>query len=153
MSSTKTGSHPAASSIAWTLTRRIGMVLVLALAFFLSATITIYTLFRIGDTRVPDVIGKPEAEAQKLAEKAGLKVKVTHRNDAAPADTVIETRPGPNASVKKDSTLSIVVSTGPAKSENQLPVSSSRFLVSTSRPPIDFLPAPLAGSSGPETGN
>src|SRR5437016_3343212 len=70
MSSTNTGSHPAASSIAWTITRRLGMVIVLALAFFLSATLTIYTLFRIGDTRVPDVIGKPEAEAQKLVEKA-----------------------------------------------------------------------------------
>lgn len=105
------------------------MVIALALAFFLSATITIYTLFRIGDTRVPDIIGKPEAEAQKLAEKAGLKVKVTRRNDAAPADTVIETRPGPNASVKKDSTVSIVVSAGPAKS--QLPVPSPQLLGSS----------------------
>ena len=108
------------------------MVIALALAFFLSATITIYTLFRIGDTRVPDIIGKPEVEAQKLAEKAGLKVKVTRRNDAAPADTVIETRPGPNASVKKDSTLSIVVSAGPAKSENRFQVPGSWFLVSYS---------------------
>ena len=122
MSSTKTGNHPAARSIAWTLTRRLGMVIALALAFFLSATITIYTLFRIGDTHVPDIVGKPEAEAQKLAEKAGLKVKVTRRNDAAPADIVIETRPGPNASVKKDSTVSIVVSAGPATSENHFPV-------------------------------
>src|SRR5436305_1843780 len=129
MSSTNTGSHPAASSIAWTITRRLGMVIVLALAFFLSATLTIYTLFRIGDTRVPDVIGKPEAEAQKLVEKAGLKVKVTRRNDTAPVDTVIETRPGPNASVKKDSTLSIVVSAGPAKSENRFLVPGSSFLV------------------------
>src|ERR1044071_8793650 len=107
MSSSSTGNHPAASSIAWTLTRRLGMVIALALAFFLSATITIYTLFRIGDTRVPDIIGKPEAEAQKLAEKADLKVKITRRNDAAPADTVIETRPRPNAFVKEDSTLRI----------------------------------------------
>ena len=125
MSTSTTGNHPAARSIAWTLTRRIGMVIVLALAFFLSATITIYTLFRIGDTRVPDCIGKPEAEAQKLAEHAGLKVKVTRRNDAAPADTVIETRPGPNASVKKDSTVTIIVSAGPAKSENRFPVPGS----------------------------
>jgi hypothetical protein len=129
MSSPTTGNHPAARSIAWTLTRRLGMVIALALAFFLSATITIYTLFRIGDTRVPDIIGKPEVEAQKLAEKAGLKVKVTRRNDAAPADTVIETRPGPNASVKKDSTLSIVVSAGPAKSQNQWPVVSDQWPV------------------------
>ena len=120
MSSPNPGNHPAASSIAWTITRRLGMVIVLALAFFLSATITIYTLFRIGDTRVPDVIGKPEAEAQKLIERAGLKVKVTRRNDTAPADTVIETRPGPNASVKKDSTLNVIVSTGPGKSENRM---------------------------------
>jgi beta-lactam-binding protein with PASTA domain len=127
MSSPTTGNHPEARSIAWTLTRRLGMVIALALVFLLSATITIYTLFRIGDTRVPDIIGKPEAEAQKLAEKAGLKVKVTRRNDAAPADTVIETRPGPNASVKKDSTLSIVVSAGPAKSENQWPVVSGQW--------------------------
>ena len=132
MSSSTTGNHPVARSIAWTLARRIGMVIVLALAFFLSATITIYTLFRIGDTRVPDCIGKPEAEAQKLAERAGLKVKVTRRNDAAPADTVIETRPGPNASVKKDSTLNLVVSAGPAKSENRLSVPGSWFLVSGS---------------------
>src|SRR6266540_2911737 len=101
MSSSTTGSHPAARSIAWTITRRLVMVIILSLAFFLSATITIYTLFRIGDTRVPDVIGKSEAEAQKIVEKAGLKVKITRRNDTAPTDTVIETRPGPNASVKK----------------------------------------------------
>ena len=142
MSSTKTGNHPAARSIAWTLTRRLGMVIALALAFFLSATITIYTLFRIGDTRVPDIIGKPEAEAQKLAEKAGLKVKITRRSDAAPADTVIETRPGPNASVKKDSTVSIVVSAGPAKSENQLLVPGSPSRVSRSRLTLVSLPAP-----------
>jgi hypothetical protein len=153
MSSTKSGNHPAASSIAWTITRRLGMVIGLALAFFLSATITIYTLFRIGDTRVPDIIGKPEAEAQKLAEKAGLKVKVTRRNDAAPADTVIETRPGPNASVKKDSTVNVVVSAGPAKSENPFPVPGSWLLISRSRPPAAPLSSPKAARAEPETGN
>ncbi len=115
------------------------MVIVLALAFFMSATITIYTLFRIGDTRVPDVIGKTETEAQKLAEKAGLKVKITRRNDpSTPTDTVIETRPGPNSSVKKDSNLTIIVSSGPSqtKSENRINegwslVSGSQFLISS----------------------
>lgn len=121
MSSQQTVNHPKAGSIAWTITRRLAMVIVLALAFFLSATITIYTLFRIGDTRVPDCIGKPETEAKTLAEKAGLKVKIQPRNDpAAPAGLVIETKPGPNASVKKDSLLTIIVSSGPpGKSANQ----------------------------------
>ena len=110
------------------------MVIVLALAFFMSATITIYTLFRIGDTRVPDVIGKPEAEAQKMVEKAGLKVKVTRRNDpTAPADTVIETRPGPNSSVKKDSNLTIVVSNGPSQTKGEIRINGERSLVSLTR--------------------
>jgi hypothetical protein len=119
MSSQETAHHPKAGSIAWTITRRLAMVIVLALAFFLSATITIYTLFRIGDTRVPDCIGKPETEAKTLAEKAGLKVKIQPRNDPTiPSGIVIETKPGPNASVKKDSLLSIFVSSGPpGKSE------------------------------------
>src|SRR6185503_19164921 len=130
MSSQKSASRPEARSIAWTLSRRLGMVIVLALAFFLSATITIYTLFRIGDTRVPDVIGKPEAEAQKLAEKAGLKVKITRRNDqSVPTDTVIETRPGPNSSVKKDSNLTIIVSSGPSQTRSEYRINEGGFSV------------------------
>src|SRR6185295_10962961 len=136
MSSTNTGNHPAASSIAWTITRRVGMVIVLALAFFLSATITIYTLFRIGDTRVPDVIGKPETEAQKMAEKAGLKVKITRRNDSAAPDTVIETRPGPNSSVKKDSSLTIIVSSGPSQTKGEIRINDEWFLVLDRRFPV-----------------
>lgn len=106
----------APGSIAWTLSRRLGMVLVLVLAFFLSATVTIYTLFRSGDTLVPNVIGRTETEAQKLSEQAGLRVKIQRRVDTTvPANSVIETRPGPNSSVKKDSVLTIVVSTGPTQ--------------------------------------
>ena len=97
------------------------MVVVLALAFFLSALITMYTLFRSGDTRVPNVVGTSEVEAQKMAEQAGLKVKIQKRPDAAvPENTVIETRPGPNSSVKKDSGLTIVVSSGPSQIRGRL---------------------------------
>ncbi len=97
------------------------MVIVLALAFFLSAIVTIYTLFRSGDTQVPNVVGRPETEAQKLAEQAGLRVKIQRRNDSSvPAYSVIETRPGPNSSVKKDSVLTIVVSAGPAQTKSEL---------------------------------
>ena len=97
------------------------MVIVLALAFSLSALITVYTLFRIGDTHVPDCVGKSGAEAQSMAEKAGLKVKIQRRSDATvPADVVIETRPGPNSSVKKDSNLTIVISSGPSQTKGEL---------------------------------
>jgi beta-lactam-binding protein with PASTA domain len=97
------------------------MVVVLALAFSLSAIVTIYTLFRSGNTEVPNVVGKPEAEAQKLAEQAGLRVKIQHRNDSSVTpNSVIETRPGPRASVKKESVLTIVVSSGPIQTKSQV---------------------------------
>ena len=119
MSSSKGAGHPQPSSIAWTLSRRLGMVIVLALAFFLSAIVTIYTLFRSGDTQVPNLIGKSETEAQKIAEQAGLRVKIQHRNDpTVPGNSVIETRPGPNSSVKKDSVLTLVVSSGPTQTQS-----------------------------------
>jgi hypothetical protein len=148
-------------SIAWTLSRRLGMVIVLALAFFLSAIVTIYTLFRSGDTHVPNMVGRPEAEAQKLAEQAGLRVKIQHRNDSSvPTSSVIETRPGPNSSVKKDSVLTIVVSSGPTqtKGEADKPGVSrfwclvsgleSRFHKATNRNP-----EPRTGTQEPETRN
>lgn len=97
------------------------MVIVLALAFSLSAIVTIYTLFRSGNTEVPNVVGKPEMEAQKLAEQAGLRVKIQRRNDPSiAANSVIETRPGPKSSVKKDSVLTIVVSSGPIQTKSQV---------------------------------
>jgi serine/threonine-protein kinase len=121
MSSRRAKQSVEASSIAWTISRRLGMVIILALAFFLSATITIYTLFRIGDTQVPDVIGRSQAEAQQMAERAGLKVSILPRaDDKAPANTVFRTDPAPNSSVKKDSVVKLYVSTGPPQNKSEL---------------------------------
>jgi len=134
MKSTQSASRGEPRSIVWIISRRLGMVIVLALAFSLSALVTIYTLFRSGDTRVPNVIGQPESTAQKMAEDAGLNVRIQRRNDdAVPANTVIETRPGPNSSVKKESALVIVVSNGPSQ-----PRSEARLGTSERPPPVNF---------------
>jgi hypothetical protein len=120
MSTSRGAGRAEPGSIAWTISRRLGMVLVLVLAFFLSAIVTIYTLFRSGNTEVPNVVGMPEAQAQKLAEQAGLRVKIQRRNDPSVApNSVIETRP-PKGSVKKDSVLTIVVSSGPIQTKSQV---------------------------------
>jgi hypothetical protein len=80
---------------------------------------------------VPNIVGRPQTEAQKLAEQAGLRVKIQMRNDGnVPANSVIETRPGANSSVKKDSVLTIVVSSGPQTKSENLSVSGFEFLVS-----------------------
>jgi hypothetical protein len=137
MSSEQGASRAGAGGIALTLSRRLGMVIVLALAFFMSATVTIYTLFRSGDTRVPNVIGRSEVEAQQIAAKAGLNVRVQRRSDdKIPANTVIETRPGPNSSVKKDSPLTIVVSSGPAQTKSEFGVPGQPFPVSRASPDV-----------------
>lgn len=112
--------HARQETIAWTVSRRLGMVVVLILAFALSAVVTIYTLFRAGDTRVPNLLGKSEADARNIAEQAKLRVKILRREDSAEPGTVIETRPSPNSSVKKDSNLTIYVSAGTPQKKSQL---------------------------------
>jgi beta-lactam-binding protein with PASTA domain len=134
MSSAKSPNRVAAGGIAWTISRRLATVLVLGLAFLLSATVTIISLFRSGVTYVPDVIGRSETEAQKMIEQAGLEVRVQRRSDPAPANTVIDINRPPNSSLKKGFTVTIVVSNGPAQTTGEFRpnygVSGFRFLVS-----------------------
>lgn len=126
------------------------MVVVLVLAFSLSAIVTIYTLFRSGDTQVPNVIGRPEAEAQRLSEQAGLRVKIQRRADpTVPANAVIETRPGPNASVKKDSVLTIVISSGPTQTKSELLPTPSRYPGAGATEWARLLSKPLEGWLNP----
>lgn len=120
MNTPRGASGVGAGGIAWTISRRLGMVIVLALAFLLSAVVTIYILFRSGDTQVPNLLGKSEVEAQRLAGQAGLRTRIQRREDSAAPGTVIETRPGPNSSVKKDSNLTIVISNGPPQKKSEL---------------------------------
>jgi beta-lactam-binding protein with PASTA domain len=134
MSSAKSPNRVAPGGIAWTISRRLATVLVLGLAFLLSATVTIISLFRSGVTYVPDVIGRSETEAQRMIEQAGLEVRVQRRSDPAPANTVIDINRPPNSSLKKGFTVTIVVSNGPGQTTGQVrptsAVSGFRFLVS-----------------------
>ena len=130
MSSANTPNRIQPGGIAWTISRRLAMVVVLGLAFVLSATVTIISLFRSGVTYVPNVIGISETDAQKMIEDAGLEVRVQHRSDAAPANTVIDINRPPNSSVKKGFTITIVVSSGPAQTKSELKTSrTDQFLV------------------------
>ncbi len=104
------------------------MVVVLTLAFFLSAVITIYIMFRSGDTRVPDVIGKSEVEARSIMEAGKFEIKIQRRTDDAPLNTVIETRPAPNSSVKSSSLVTLVVSSGPVQNKGQFNKEAPGFL-------------------------
>jgi len=124
MSSPQSTQRASTGSIVWTIARRLSLVLALMLAFFLSATVTIYIIFRGGDTRLPNVVGKTEVEAKGILDQQKFDIRVQRRNDdKIPANTVIETRPAPDSSVKKNSVVTIVVSSGPIlnKSAADLP--------------------------------
>ena len=125
--------HAGAQGIIWTLSRRILMVIALMLAFFLSALVTVFIMFRGGDTRVPDVIGKTEIEAKSLMEAGKFEIKIQRRADDTPINTVIETRPAPNSSVKTNSVITLVVSSGPAQNKSQLRLAESAVAVSQAR--------------------
>ena len=120
MSSSQTTQRASTGSIVWTIARRLSMVVVLILAFILSATVTIYIIFRGGDTRLPNVIGKSETEAKNILNTQEFEIRIQRRtDDQIPANTVIETRPGPDSSVKKNSVVTVVVSSGPAQNKSE----------------------------------
>lgn len=61
---------------------------------------------------MPNVIGKPAAEAQRILENYGLKVKIESRiSDAAPEDEVISTSPNPGDPLRGTEVI-VVVSLG-----------------------------------------
>ena len=138
MNSQQNAERTSTSGIIGTLARRLSMVVVLTLAFFLSAVITIYIMFRSGDTRVPDIVGKTEGEAKTILETGKFEIRIQRRTDDAPVNTVIETRPAPNSSVKTNSLVIVVVSNGPIQNKSQLRNQAPRFLI----PGLWF---PLAG--------
>ncbi|AOZ71882.1 hypothetical protein BK816_00090 [Boudabousia tangfeifanii] len=69
------------------------------------------------DVRVPDdLIGKTQAEARKLLDEAGLKVRIApdrDHSDKVPADAVLATEPASQAMVPKGSTVTLTLSAGP----------------------------------------
>lgn len=65
-------------------------------------------------TLVPNVVGAPASSAAKVLTEHGLESRqIDTYDDDAPAGYVIATNPDPEASVKKDATIEMVVSLGP----------------------------------------
>lgn len=64
--------------------------------------------------KVPDTVGKKQADAEAAIKAAGFKVKVTQDfSDTVPTGTVVSQNPDADVSVDAGSTITIVVSKGP----------------------------------------
>ncbi|MBV8951675.1 MAG: Stk1 family PASTA domain-containing Ser/Thr kinase [Actinobacteria bacterium] len=78
-------------------------------------TVTLHVSSGPSAITLPDVTGQPFDNANLTLAGLGLKVnQQTTPSENIPANTVISMNPGPNAQVQKGSTVTLVVSAGPA---------------------------------------
>jgi beta-lactam-binding protein with PASTA domain len=90
------------------------LAFVLAATAFLSAITTIRIAIRGRVVSMPNVVGKPLAEAQTILQAAGLQVRVADRlYNPLPANAVVRQSPAPGEQVKLSQTAQVVVSLGP----------------------------------------
>ncbi len=80
-----------------------------------SAMVTIYALFQTGETKVPNVVGMAQPDAEKAIARAGLnsKLRRQHFDGDAPAGNVTEQDPEAGFPVKVGFDVKIDVSKGP----------------------------------------
>jgi hypothetical protein len=67
-----------------------------------------------GPVVVPPLLGLPEDRARAQLLAAGLQPRLEYRSASQPAGTVVDADPGPDTEVPPGSTVTLVVSTGPA---------------------------------------
>lgn len=95
--------------------QRLLTVAALGAVFFVSAGVVMYFALRGREVAVPNVVGKPQGEAEKLLEDEGLKMKVrnTAPEDKVPADApVSEQLPAPGTTVKTGQVVRVSLKLG-----------------------------------------
>ncbi len=90
------------------------LAFVLASAAFLSAITTIRVAIRGRVVAMPNVVGKPLAEAQATLQADGLQIRVADRMyNPLPLNAVVRQSPAPGEQVKLSQTAHVVLSLGP----------------------------------------
>lgn len=90
------------------------LAFVLAAAAFLSAMTTIRLAIRGRVVTMPNVVGKPLAEAQEILQAGGLQIRVADRTyNALPVNAVVRQNPVAGELVKLSQTAHVVLSLGP----------------------------------------
>jgi hypothetical protein len=102
------------SSINGSLVQKLVTVVILAVAFFLSAAAVIYLSLRGKEANVPNLLGKSEGEAEQLLAAEGLRLKVRTRttDEKIQANLISEQLPNAGAAVKAGQVVHVTVSTG-----------------------------------------
>ncbi|MER7361762.1 Stk1 family PASTA domain-containing Ser/Thr kinase [Nonomuraea wenchangensis] len=82
-----------------------------------NGTVTLYVPKELGE--VPSVIGLTQEDASAQIKSAGFRVKVVPQPSDQPQGTVIQQNPGEGAKLAPNTTITIVVSTGPQQPTQQ----------------------------------
>ena len=103
------------------LLQKLLTVLVVGAVFFTSIFVVMYLSFRSSEVSVPTIIGKSEADAEKMLVAQGLRLKVRNRatDEKIDANLISEQIPSANSSAKSGQLVSVTVSTGIQAREKQ----------------------------------
>ncbi|MCS7156694.1 MAG: PASTA domain-containing protein [Blastocatellia bacterium] len=99
--------------------RELSIVVSALVVFVLSASVAMYLVLRQPVVQTPALVGKPLSEAERMAERTGLKLQVkgTVYDERYPAQFIVEQWPPPGMSVKRGQPLRVNVSLGPRPSD------------------------------------
>jgi hypothetical protein len=100
------------ASNALSVLRRIGLVILIGLAFLFGLSATVYLSLRSPEVTVPNVVGQDRFEAEKTLENAGLnfRVRATRPSNQVKADTVLFQLPRAGEVVKAGQTVAMDIS-------------------------------------------
>ncbi|HET6669048.1 MAG TPA: PASTA domain-containing protein [Pyrinomonadaceae bacterium] len=92
--------------------RRLGIVVLLAIAFLFGLATTVYLSLRSPEVTVPEVVGKDRYEAEKILAQADLnfRVRATRPSNQVTADTVLFQLPRAGEVVKVGQTVAMDIS-------------------------------------------
>ena len=100
------------ASNALSVLQRIGLVILIGLAFLFGLSATIYLSLRSPEVTVPNVVGQDRFDAEQTLEKAGLnfRVRATRPSNQVKADTVLFQLPRAGEVVKTGQTVAMDIS-------------------------------------------
>ena len=92
--------------------RRLGLVILIAIAFVLGLATTVYLSLRSPETTVPEVVGKDRFEAEQILGNADLnfRVRATRPSNQVKANTVLFQLPRAGEVVKTGQTVAMDIS-------------------------------------------
>lgn len=105
---------------------RIGIIIGVAIAFFLGLAGTIYLSLRTSEVKVPDLVGKDRMTGESSLSEAGLNIRVRATRPATDAkpDTILAQLPHAGEVVKVGQTVAVDVSRAAKEGESTISAST-----------------------------